>query len=189
MSSTERFEKNLAQMVIAARMCLDRDLPMPALVLIYSLIDSFAWAVDPNEPNTRTRFENWLAKYVYPTTPLPCTPIELYAARCAVLHTLTSKAHLHVKGKLREIAYAWGPAKLATLSEATSLARISDRFVGLHINELLDAVTKGVHETFAIAEIDPVLAASLERSAPLHFDEMKTATLEGLLAQGKETSA
>lgn len=99
MTGTVAFEKNLAQMVIGARACLDRDLPMPALVLIYSLIDSFAWAVDPKEANTRTRFENWLTKYVYPASPLPCTPTELYAARCAVLHTLTSKGHLHIKGK------------------------------------------------------------------------------------------
>lgn len=185
MTGTVAFEKNLAQMVIGARACLDRDLPMPALVLIYSLIDSFAWAVDPKEANTRTRFENWLTKYVYPASPLPCTPTELYAARCAVLHTLTSKGHLHIKGKLREIAYAWGAAKTRTLSEAAVIANVSDRYVGLHLNEFLDALTNGIERTFAAAETDAELAKNLDRTAPLHFGQIKAATVDQLLARGK----
>lgn len=178
-------ERNLAQMVIAAKRCLDQDMPMPAMVLIYSLIDALAWAANPKEKNTRTRFENWLTTYVYSATPLHCTPTELYAARCGVLHTLTSKADLHVRGKLREIAYAWGPAKVDTLSEASALAKISHKFVGLHLNDFLHAVTQGIRNTFAAAEGDRKLAANLEKVAPLHFGDMPRATLEGLLGQAK----
>ena len=183
--SVEAFERNLAQVVIGAKLCLDRDLHMPALVLIYSLIDSFAWAAsEASEKNTRDRFENWLSRFVYPHSPLPCTPAELYAARCGVLHTFTGRADLHVRGKLRQVVYAWGPARLSTLQESVEITKRAD-IVGLHINELLDAVANGIEATFKSAGEDARLSANLDRAAQMHYAEIPKETLERLLASAK----
>jgi len=179
-------ERNFEQMVLGAKMCLDRDLPMPAIVLVYSLIDAFAWATAPKNKDTRGRFESWLAKYVYPEDALPCTPTELYAARCAALHTLTSKSDLHVRGKLREIAYAWGPAKEDVASDVAAFANLKDRFVALHIGELLEAVARGIHRTLQAAESDPELSKNLGKTASMHFDQLPIALVEAAAAGLRE---
>lgn len=175
----------MAQMVVGARMCLERDLPMPALALIYTLIDAFAWAVNPSEKNTRTRFENWVTTFVYAHKPLPCTATELYAARCAVLHTLTSKADLHVSGKLRQVAYAWGPANLDTISRVAALGNISGQVVGLHINELLEGVAFAIHQTLEAANSDAALSANLEQTASLHYMQTPRSVLDAVSLKGE----
>lgn len=178
---TKAFYKNYVQIINATQICLDQDLHMPALILIFTLIDSFAWAAsDKAEKNCRTRFEAWLSKWVYPHGPLPCTPTELYAARCGVLHTLTSKADLHAMSTVRQIAYAWGPAKASTLQKSIEVISRPE-LVGVHMNELLDAIKEGIARTVAAAETDQSLLNRLEKAAALHFSELPTKTLEQLM--------
>jgi hypothetical protein len=70
-AGTEGLEANFAQMLIGARLCLQRDLPMSALALIYTILDSFAWAANPDESNICARFEAWVVKYLQPALGSP----------------------------------------------------------------------------------------------------------------------
>ena len=179
--TTEAFQRNFVQVIKAAKLCLDQDLQIPALVLVYSLIDTFAWAVaGPREKNARTHFESWVNRWVCARAPLPCTPTELYAARCAVLHTLTSKADLNASGNIRQVVYAWGPAKLSVLEDSIKVISQKD-LVGIHINELLDAVVAGMDRTFTAADTDTRLRKNLDAAASLHFAHMKPETLDELM--------
>jgi hypothetical protein len=193
MTSLNALETNLGQVAVAADICLQRDLSIPALVLIYSLVDVMGWAVTPRESNSRTRFEKWLYGYVYPVHPLPCTPLELYAARCAVLHRFSSKADMHSgkNKKLRQIAYAWGPAKLDDLTMVSQFAKLDGRFVGVHINDLLAAVLAGLRKTFEAARTDKELENNLASVTPEQLSHMKKETLQGVanhLAQRRDGS-
>lgn len=179
--TSETFRRNFVQVIKAAKLCLDQDLQIPALILVYSLIDTFAWAVaGPREKNGRTRFESWVSQWVCSHDSLPCTPTELYAARCAVLHSLTSKADLNVSGKVRQVVYAWGPAKRSVLEDSIEAIGQSN-LVGVHINELLDAVVAGMDRTFTAATTDTRLRNNLDAAATLHFAHMKRDTLEQLM--------
>ena len=179
--TTEAFQSNFVQVIKAAKLCLDQDLQIPALILVYSLIDTFAWAVaGPSEKNNRTRFESWVSRWVCAQWLLPCTPTELYAARCAVLHTLTSKADLNVSGKIRQVVYAWGPAKLSVLEDSIKVIGRKD-LVGIHIDELLDAVVAGMDRTFTAADADERIRKNLDVAASLHFAHMKCETLDELM--------
>lgn len=181
--TTSAFIRNYIQVIQAAQHCLDNDLYMPALILIYTLIDSIAWAAaSDKEQQVRTRFEVWLNKYVLPQGQVPCTATELYAARCSVLHTLTSTAKLTAGGAVRQIAYSWGPANQKALEKAIELIERQD-VVGVHINDLFDAVKGGIAKTVELAEFDPELKVRLESAASLHFTEMKKETLECLLQE------
>jgi len=180
------FNKNYEQIIRAAKICLDQDLHMPGLILVFTLIDSFAWAAsDKADRANRQHFENWLGAWVYPYNQMQCTSTELYAARCAVLHTLTSEATLNVKKGVRQVVYTWGPAKLSIL-QGTVEAINRPEFVGVHINDLLDAVEAGIVRTIKAADADQNLSDRLTHAASLHYTEMPKDTLENLINLQKE---
>ena len=92
-------EQNLftsyAQIITAIDYCISENLIIPALVLIYSAIDSISW-VASNKENQQVgkRFQAWVDTWMLHKYPLPCTALELYAARCGILHTLSPELGL-----------------------------------------------------------------------------------------------
>ena len=178
---TLAFYKNYVQIIKAAQLCLEKDLHMPALILVFTLIDSFAWAVSAKaKRKNKEYFEAWVNDWITPTGNLTCTATELYAARCGVLHTLTSKAELNTVKSVRQVVYCWGPATIDTLQKSLEVIDRTD-VVGLHINDLLEAVKSGMADTFYAAETDPALQLRLEEAAALHFSELPVNSLEKLM--------
>lgn len=178
---TPAFFKNYVQIIKAVHLCLERDLHMPALILLFTLIDSFAWAAsNKSRQKNREQFEAWVQDRVISNGQLSCTATELYAARCGVLHTLTSKAELNSVKGVREVVYSWGSAKLDSFHKAIEVINRDD-IVGLHINELLEAVKEGMVKTFEAAENDPELRCRLQDAASLHFSEMPVSSVDKLM--------
>ena len=95
---------------------------MPCLVLLYSGIDAAASQEPAAGKGVGERFEKWVDRYMLKGKPLPCTARELYAARCAVVHTFTPDSDLSKAGKARVVAYAYGKAEVMKLHAATILA-------------------------------------------------------------------
>jgi hypothetical protein len=69
--------------------CIEKKLSGPALILIYSGIDTVGWLDSSEDYATRTSFMKWVDAYLLQAKPLQCTALELYAARCGLLHTFT----------------------------------------------------------------------------------------------------
>jgi hypothetical protein len=91
--------------------CLEGGLPEASLVLIYSGIDTLgllAAAPDINDATGET-FKNWCQKYLVARLQSvegkPVTAIDLWAARCGVLHTSTPVSRLSREGEAHEIWY------------------------------------------------------------------------------------
>jgi hypothetical protein len=91
--------------------CLDAGLAEAALALIYSGIDTFGLldappAIENAGSNT---FKQWCEKYILPRVqPVeggPVNAIDLWAARCGVLHTSTPLSALERAGKAHQIWY------------------------------------------------------------------------------------
>jgi hypothetical protein len=101
---------NLVKHVAAIRLCLDNHLRMPALALIYCGIDVLASLSRPAE-NAEVKpsdFINFAEKYMDCSRLLGVSGLDLYAARCGILHTYTMDSRLSAKGEARRIIYAWG---------------------------------------------------------------------------------
>jgi len=163
---TISFMKNYLQVIQGIQICIDQKLLMPSLVLIYTLIDTLAWASSDKSTGVRSRFEAWVTEWL--ASVLPCTATELYAARCGILHTLTSKADLTTSGKVREIAYAWGTAKREDLQ--ATINHIGDvSVVAVHLDELFQAVRTAMVDMLERAEVDPSLADCLDQAAAKHL--------------------
>lgn len=85
--NTEALFENATRHIKAIDLCIENKLRMPALILVYSGIDIFAALNRPIEKNEATRedFKRWCDRYLLSKNELPCSAIDLYAARCGVV--------------------------------------------------------------------------------------------------------
>lgn len=124
--------------------CIEKKLTAPALILIYSGIDTAGWLDSSEEYATRTSFMNWVDAYLLKAKPLRCMAMDLYAARCGLLHTFTPNSKLTSEGKARRICYAWGAASVQDLQRTIDLTNKSEEYVAVHIDDLYEAWRLGV---------------------------------------------
>jgi hypothetical protein len=113
-----------------------------------------------------------------------CTAVDLYAARCAVVHTYTPESDLSRTGKARLVAYAFGPAQLEKLEEASALAH-QNRQVNVHARQLIDAFYKGIKAYLDEVETDTSRLQEIERSASQWTVNMDPKTMDKYL-EGKK---
>ena len=165
------FYQNYKQNIDAISKCLEAGLIFPALTLIYSSIDVISWMAF-GDINVEERFTNWIDRWMYKRRKLEASPIDLYAARCSVLHTLTPDSSLSKKGKANTVAYAWGNADLNHLIEVAEKRGI-ERQSFIHINELFELFTEGVNAFMAELDVDSNLREG--------FDERMAQSYENIL--------
>jgi hypothetical protein len=184
MDEFKALRENYKQVVDGALACLSLRLQHPCLILIYTLIDSLAWACSDNKSGgVKKRFEQWVS--IWLNDSIQCTATEIYAARCAVLHTLTSKAELTKCENVREIAYAWGTCKAADLQEAIDRTG-NQNLVAIHIDQLLVEVCNAMDRILYEAERDPSLKQNLQDAAKQHLVYDTRELVEQYLAQRRD---
>jgi hypothetical protein len=140
----------------AIDLCFKKELFIPGLILLYSSIDIMAW-LDRKKPHKdvkRSDFIRWIKNYLLPNIDTPCKPIDLYAARCSLVHSYTAKSKLSRKGEAKEICYAWGPERARELQFVfdQSLRR---GIIVLEIGEFFAAFRKAVQDFIVAIQDDP----------------------------------
>lgn len=80
-----------------------------ALILLYSAIDVLSWVNRPSGDVTRSDFCSWVREYMDPRANLGCSPEDLYAARCGMLHSGTAESKMSREGRARELWYGTSP--------------------------------------------------------------------------------
>ena len=173
MVSLPNFLKNNADMLDAAERCIELRQHLPSLVLMYSHIDTLAWAASKKSgQDVRLNFEAWANRWLIPhlkNHAPDVTATDLYGARCGVLHTLTGKSGLSGSGHAREIAYAWGTGRVDFLREALNQAGKAGQLVALHYQEILECLRSAVADFVASADQNAELAAALESADLKHY--------------------
>jgi len=90
----------------AMRMCYEKKFFNPLYILLYSTIDTFSYLDRINdEEKVKDRFVRWVDTYLLPNPDLKCNSIELYGARCGMVHSSTAESNLSEKGKARQVLY------------------------------------------------------------------------------------
>ena len=183
--SKQHLEARLAQIAEAIFLCIERKLVTPSLILIFSAIDITSWLddEDPKE-SVKTRFTRWVDRYLLPAKPLQCTAIELYAARCGLVHTLTPESNLTKQENVRQIIYAWGTSKADKLQEMITLGQIS-KYVSLHIEELLKAYLLGLATFLEEVSNNPSKAAKVYAKSDKFFGTLTEEHADALLRTAK----
>lgn len=182
MSEKDLF-KNYFDIVVAIDFCLSNKLIMPALILLYSAIDSISWIGNfGNLQTVRGRFELWVNTWMLQTYPLPCTATELYAARCGVLHTLTPYSELNEGNRVRKIIYAWGSTSKKDLAKSIKILGKSD-YVAVHITEILFAFRNGLVDFMESVQTDDNLKALVNEKAAKLFTNLEPLILKEFITK------
>ncbi|GLR77252.1 hypothetical protein [Aliivibrio sifiae] len=173
----EKFCKSYFEVFSAIELCLDEKLLMPSLSLIYTSIDSLAWITYGDLP-VRERYEKWINNYMYRDHHLGATASDLYAARCAILHTLTPDSSLSDNNKARVVMYAWGDSDVNSLKKG--IERFSEKeYAALHVDELFSLLKQGV--LYLMDDIPDCIYA--QERANMHFSSLTTNELKVALGE------
>lgn len=159
----------------AAELCRARALDIPMLVLIYTAMDTLAWALYGGKiQGVRERFTSLCDNYILPGSDIQCAALELYAARCSVLHTLGWESDLSKLGKARSVFYSFGTDD-PTLAQAALELTNPGQFVSLRPDDLLVAVKGAVIIVATLASEDKELAARLSVAAGKQYRSLESA--------------
>ena len=123
------------------RLLLDNDFEPAAIKLIFAGIDTMAYLDMPATQTdvTRQGFVKWCERYIH----FPCkeqlSGLDLYGARCSVLHAHSSASKLSREGKCRMIGYADH-----MVPEVAYQPSKSKEFVVVSIRGLAEALFTGI---------------------------------------------
>ena len=139
------FERNIQQMFEGIDLCLEKNLQFPTLSLIYTIIDNLAY-ITYGDISVEKRYKKWITEYMLKEKKLNVTPMDLYSARCAILHTLTPNSKKSNDKQAFVLAYAWGNKNVSILEK--SISNSNENLKALHINDLYDSLKSGTKKFF-----------------------------------------
>ena len=119
------------------------------LTLIYSGIDILGNLGRPKGQERRGRhdFIAWADRYMVGPKQLQVTGLELYAARCGVLHNLGAESNLSNSRSVRPVLYAWGGRDATAANELLirlSTIRPELAAVVVRIEDIANAFIEGI---------------------------------------------
>lgn len=134
-----------------------------AVTLMFSTVDALAALSRPQTQAETNRdiFIEWVDKYLLLTSRLQCTAIDLYGARCGVLHTYSPESGLSLRGQARPVFYQWqsGPP-------ANSQRNLPDDAIVVEIESLQSAVQTAAHAFVSAEQSDQQIAARVAHHLP-----------------------
>lgn len=170
----DSFYRNTYALLESIDSLLEKRHLMPCLALIYAGIDVMASIERQPGEHVKESFVRWVEQYMFPARQLRCTALELYAARCGILHTFTVESDLSRRGHARTILYAWGTANTALLDAATAKLQRTGH-VSLHIDDLIHAFRHGLADYLQAVSENPERQAQVESRAGAWLSNMDTA--------------
>ena len=125
------------------RACIGAKSVVSALTLIYSAIDALAALTRDSVKTraTRREFTDWVDRYLLQELTGDLTAIDIYGARCGVVHTYSRDSELAREGKAKLLVYKWREghrpddpileeqSRTATVVEIETLAEALERAV------------------------------------------------------------
>jgi hypothetical protein len=142
--------------------CLARGQQLATLVLLYSGVDAIASVeAKPNE-SVKAYFTRWVDSYLLPTKLVNCTALELYSARCGIVHTLRPDSNLSRNGQARSVYYAWGNQSAALLDGFIAQSKKQNLIITVHVDCLLDAFRIGIRKWVDDASADHLRLKAVE---------------------------
>ncbi|WGO96671.1 hypothetical protein QFX18_11500 [Saccharophagus degradans] len=149
-------EKYCCNVVEASGLLYQNNLYGQMFILIYSSIDSMGLL---DAPATQTKatgstFKEWAKKYLLANGDFEYNEIDLWAARCAVLHTYTSESDLSKSGSAKQLQYYAGPKDNPKAEVFKSVTPLIDggKYAPAHIEDTYMAFLTGI-ESFSEALI------------------------------------
>jgi hypothetical protein len=169
--SQEILERGIEEILAAVEDCLTKKRFLPALILLYSTIDIVSGLDRPPAKKTPTRddFRAWVDAFLLPSSGLQCSSLDLYAARCGIIHTYSSESALSESGAAHQVFYAWGTSKADDLDLAIQRTSWKGKAVTVHVDRLVTAYKRGLQQFLLVLAADPARAARVYSRAAKFF--------------------
>jgi hypothetical protein len=153
MNSMLAYFQAMAQLKEALNDCLMKGRVLPCLTLLYSAIDILASMERQPKEGTQKAFVRWVDTYMLPNNEFHFSSIDLYAARCGIIHAFSADSDLSRKGRARRVVYAWGTASSDSLREAGQALGRNE--VTVHLSSLIDGFDRAVRNYMQDVESRP----------------------------------
>jgi len=115
----------------------------------------------------------WVERYILRSANLPCSALELYGARCGLLHTYSPRSHISSKGDVAEIWYTFHDHEADMLHESVC-KRDLKQVVILSLHSLTTAIAKGLTAFISDLESDQSLTQWATSKAKQTFQFMES---------------
>ena len=175
-------DSNYEEMFGAIDACYHKALIMPCLSLIYTTIDSISWlAYGDKEESTKKRFIQWSETYLLPLLKDNCSSIDLYSARCSILHGLSWESDLSKNHKAKRIVYSLG-RNTENSSELDKEIFSQDHVASVHIDSLIASLKAAVNAFFTDANTNEELNSRIEKANGQRYAKIRIGDYEKMVA-------
>ena len=145
--------------------CLQNRLIVPAITLLYAGIEVLGFLVSDEPYATRQTFIDWAEKYLDDFLRRKgLTGIDLYSARCGVLHTGRAPSKLVDSGSARELWYRFGGE-----SHVNIMTNTPKPAVLIDVEELIQSFDNGVQRFMTDVDLNSNLQAQANAKAERFF--------------------
>ncbi len=173
------FYKHMIDLLDSIEDCEAKRRTLPCLTLLYAGMDVMASLDSLPSEGIQASFVRWINSYLLLGRSFECTALDLYAARCGVVHTFTPDSDLHRKGKVRKIQYAWGNADVDKLARSTQALGYDTASV--HLRDLIDAFRDAVANQIDAIEKDQAKRDRFEAMSGLWFCNLNKSVMDDFL--------
>jgi hypothetical protein len=166
-------------MLRGIEVALEAQCLVSGVALIFAAIDSLAALTRPiGCPRTnRGVFIKWCETYLRPQDSVGCTALDLYAARCGVLHTYSADSDLGQSGEARRLIYRW-----RTGPEADAALPLPNGVIVVEVEALNTAFREAARQFLVDSEMDRETRATVQQHLPSLLCYAPWPTLEVNLA-------
>lgn len=169
----QKLMESIYSQLQAIEMCIEKRFIDSALVLIYSGIDNLAYLNIEEGNHVHSSYIKWINEYMDTSSKLNCNPIDLYAARCALIHTSTPDSTLSNTKKALQIVYSYGITKKEKLQWCINGIENKDKMIPIQVEELLEEYKKGIFNFFKELEKNLKKSELVKMRAERRFITMK----------------
>src|ERR1043166_729170 len=168
-SYTATLDKVFEQFLRSVDLLLANELALPTLILVYAMIDTLGWVDRPEAKDSSDRhdFMAWVNSFLLPSPGLSPTAEDLYAARCAILHSHSFESSMTKTGRARQIVYSYGKADHRVLE--VLIANKAATNVAPKIESLIGALDAGFRKFKEALAVDSVRAQRVNDRAAKKF--------------------
>ncbi len=145
------------QTVDSVRHLVDANCYLQALIILYSAIDTLAWASLSSGDVTQSDFCRWVDTYLTPQSQIGCTSEDLYGARCALVHSSAAESRMSRQGRANELWYVTSPHSINRLESYAEHIGVNAKVV--YFTALIAAFGEGVMKFSQELASDPIREA------------------------------
>jgi hypothetical protein len=143
---------------------LDRNrLSSSSLMLIYTTIDILgSVSIEKQKSTNRECFFHFVNEYMGENLPEGVYDIDLWGARCGLLHAYSPESDHSRAQKAKQLIYACGAASKEELQYRIAQQPNSDEYVAVHVDDLINALRDGCVKLIKGTKDDPLLRKRAE---------------------------